>query len=155
MGKSSIGRRGFLGLAGGTALGVASTAAIGPLAGSANAAMGVAAPDTPSPKLGLQLYSVRDKVSGNGTAIGFAAVFEELARIGFKELEFAGYTQGAVGPITPAQIKSLMDANGLNGIGSHISWNALTNPAQNDAQFAIAKELALPYIGTANDFPGT
>src|SRR5438105_1101881 len=43
----------------------------------------------PSDRLGIQLYSVRDQID----SIGFAKVFEVLAKIGYKQVEFAGYTQ--------------------------------------------------------------
>src|SRR5689334_14666750 len=51
-----------------------------------------ATPLLPADRIGIQLYSVRDQID----AIGFARVFETLARIGYKQVEFAGYTQ-AVG----------------------------------------------------------
>ncbi|NHC47539.1 sugar phosphate isomerase/epimerase family protein [Motilibacter aurantiacus] len=149
---SKLNRRNFLGLAGASAIGVAATPLLG--AGTANAAMSVSKLNTPSQSIGLQLYSVRNLISGTG-AVGFAATFEELARIGFNEVEFAGYTQGNVGAITTAQIKGLLDGNGLKAIGSHISWNNLTNPSLNTLEFERAVELGMPFIGTANDFPGT
>src|SRR5687767_13065056 len=49
----------------------------------------------PRGRIGIQLYTVRDQVS----SIGFAEVFRRLAAMGYKEIEFAGYTQGT-GPIT-------------------------------------------------------
>ncbi len=43
----------------------------------------------PVNRIGIQLFTVRDKVS----SLGFRAVFEELANIGYSEIEFAGYTR--------------------------------------------------------------
>ncbi|MGH2712221.1 MAG: sugar phosphate isomerase/epimerase family protein [Actinomycetota bacterium] len=71
----------------------------------------------PEERIGIQLYTVRDRIS----SLGFAKVFETLAATGFKEVEFAGYTQGSVGPITVQQIRQLMDDNGLRAVGSHAS----------------------------------
>ena len=93
----------------------------------------------PPDRIGIQLYTVRDRVS----SIGFAKVFEALAGIGYKGIEFAGYTQGSVGPITLEQIRSLLDANGLKGIGSHVSPSD-----QNIGRLLDEAEiLGLPYIG--------
>jgi sugar phosphate isomerase/epimerase len=143
-------RRGFLGVAAGAGIGVATASMIGPMAGTANAAMSVAAPGRASNNLGLQLFSVRSAVS----SLGFRAVFEELARIGFTEVEFAGYTQGNVGPITVQEIRQLLDDNGLKAIGSHIGLNNLLNAGQREVEFERARVLGMPFIGTASNFPG-
>ncbi|GAA5041235.1 sugar phosphate isomerase/epimerase [Thermocatellispora tengchongensis] len=105
----------------------------------------------PRDRLGIQLFTIRDQVAG----AGFAAVFAELERIGYKEVEFAGYTQGSVGPITIAQIKQLLDDHGLRGVGSHVGYHS-SNP--NAVTFATnltrvldeAQALGLPHIGTAS-----
>ncbi|MEV6108529.1 sugar phosphate isomerase/epimerase [Streptomyces sp. NPDC051940] len=142
----AINRRRFLGVAAGT------TAAA--LAGVGAAATPAAAADTwtvPRGRLGIQLYTLRDKVS----TIGFAPVFEALADYGYNEIEFAGYTQGSAGAITLAQLKQLVSDAGMEGIGSHVGYSS-TNPAAytfatqlekvlDDAQF-----LGLPHIGTAS-----
>src|SRR3954454_2906956 len=132
---SKIDRRGFLGLAGASAIRVAAS----PLLGSriANAALDVAAPDVPLTPLGIQLYTVRDKVS----SLGFRVVFEELARMGYKEVEFAGYTQSTsiLGrQITIAEIRQALDDFGLKAIGSHIGAAALVDPALRDQSFRDA-----------------
>jgi sugar phosphate isomerase/epimerase len=153
MAQSKLTRRGFIGAAAASGIGVATASTFGPLAGTANAAMGVAGPDTPSSAIGLQLYSVRNLVS----SLGFRAVFEELARLGFKEVEFAGYTQSTsiLGrQITPEEILQLLKDNGLKAIGSHIGLNNLLNVGQREREFETAKILEMPYIGTASDFPG-
>ena len=59
-------------------------------------------PVLPPGRLGIQLYTLRDKVS----TLGFAPVFAELERYGYDEVEFAGYTQGSAGPITLAQLQA-------------------------------------------------
>lgn len=93
----------------------------------------------PINRIGIQLFTVRDKVS----SLGFRAVFEELANIGYSEIEFAGYTQGQVGAITPAQIRQLLDDNGLRAVGSHTTLNA----GNIDQQLEIAHTLGLPHLG--------
>src|ERR1700682_1389930 len=63
---------------------------------AARASGGAPPPEVlPPDRIGIQLYSVRDQID----SVGFAKVFEVLAKIGYKKVEFAGYTQ-AVGPIT-------------------------------------------------------
>lgn len=151
----NLNRRGFIGVAGGAA----ATALLGSI-GSASAAAasetGAADDDrsgklVPPGRLGIQLFTVRDKVS----SLGFAAVFEELARDGYAEVEFAGYTQGSVGAITVPQIKGLLDDNGLTGIGSHVGYfsnnpDAYTFATKLTQVLDDAEALSLPYIGTAS-----
>ncbi len=142
MAKNSIDRRALLrGLA-------ASTVAVS--AASLAKALPAAADDAvssgrliPKGHIGLQLYSVRDKVS----QLGFGPVFEELSRIGYTEVEFAGYTQDAAGPITPEQIRRLLDDNGLKAVGSH---RGLGDFASNmERELDIAQTLGMPALGTA------
>jgi sugar phosphate isomerase/epimerase len=99
----------------------------------------------PRNRLGIQLFTVRDQVA----AVGFDAVFRELARQGYAEVEFAGYTQGAaLPPITVPEIRRLLDRYGLRGIGSHIG---LTQFRDNLTQVLDdAHTLGLSHIGTAN-----
>ncbi|MEP7764333.1 sugar phosphate isomerase/epimerase [Sanguibacter sp. 25GB23B1] len=124
-------------------------AALGPSASAAGLAQ-AAAPTSgrnrlvPVNRIGIQLYSIRDKVS----SLGFRAVFEELANIGYSEVEFAGYTQGQVGAITPQEIRQLLDDNGLRAVGSHVGLNALRTDLAR--QIEIANILGMPHVGTAN-----
>jgi sugar phosphate isomerase/epimerase len=145
----ALNRRGFIGVAGGAT----ATALLGAFGGPAAAsdARGRKAPLIPSGRLGIQMFTVRDKVS----SLGFAAVFEELARDGYAEVEFAGYTQGSVGPITVPQIRRLLRDNGLKGIGSHVGYfsndpNAYTFATKLTQVLDDAETLGLPYIGTAS-----
>jgi len=147
MSKSS--RRGFLKALAGTTVAVSmatlTTGALAQAGTRAAPAPGVLPGRTrlvPPSKIGIQLYTIRDKVS----SLGFRAVFEELSRIGYSEVEFAGYTQGT-GAITPAQIRTLLDDFGLKALGSHVGRNdLLTNT---NAQLDIAQTLGMPYVGTA------
>lgn len=102
--------------------------------------------------LGIQLYSLRDKVN----SLGFAKVFEELERFGYDEIEYAGYTQGNAGAITIPQLRKLARDHGLRPIGSHVNYADDNNPnaysfAQNlEKVLDDAQALGLDHIGTAS-----
>ncbi|MGW0337672.1 sugar phosphate isomerase/epimerase family protein, partial [Streptomyces sp. NPDC003011] len=107
-------------------------------------------PVLPPGRLGIQLYSLRDKVS----TLGFAPVFAELAKYGYDEVEFAGYTQGSAGPITLAQLRRLARNHDLNPIGSHVGYyssdpNAYTFAQNLTKVLDDAQALGLKHIGTA------
>jgi len=94
----------------------------------------------------LQLYSVRTPIA----EVGFAKVLEAVAEIGFKQVEFAGYTQGSSPEITVKELRALLDANGLVGVGSHVS------PSDDASMQAIlddAEVLGLPQVGVAMLIP--
>jgi sugar phosphate isomerase/epimerase len=147
-------RRGMLGVAAGATaaalLGAAASPATAATAADTSAA-GRGRPVLPPGRLGIQLYSLRDKVS----TLGFAPVFAELAKYGYDEVEFAGYTQGSAGPITLAQLKRLARNHGLNPIGSHVGYYADDPNAYTFAQNLTkvlddAQALGLKHIGTAS-----
>ncbi|BDH05743.1 sugar phosphate isomerase/epimerase family protein [Streptomyces seoulensis] len=147
-------RRGMLGVAAGAtaaallgASGPASAATTSPVA----ATTGRGRPVLPPGRLGIQLYSLRDKV---GT-LGFAPVFAELEKYGYDEIEFAGYTQGSAGPITLAALKRLARDHGLTPIGSHVGYysddpGAYTFAQNLDRVLDDAQALGLKHIGTAS-----
>ena len=106
---------------------------------------------------GIILFTVRDVVSrapnpATGVNGGFRYVFEQLAAMGYRQVEFAGYTQSTsiLGrQITPAEIRQLLDDNGLVANGSHISFN-FSNPDSFKAQLDIAETLGMAHLGTAS-----
>jgi sugar phosphate isomerase/epimerase len=135
----------------GTGAGVAAAAAISAKApaifgshqakASGTAARAVGGPNIlPPDRIGIQLYSVRDQVAN----VGFAQVLSTLAQIGYKNVEFAGYTQGTTPEVTVATLRQLLDANGLKAIGSHVSPSSDASMQQilDDAQV-----LGLPQVG--------
>lgn len=137
MGRDSgLDRRAFIGLA--------ATTLVGTWAAPALADGGAVL--IPPSRLGIQLFTIRDKVS----SLGFAAVFAELQRIGYHEIEFAGY-----GTTAPADLRQLLSDHDLRGIGSHIGYFS-NNPAA--ITFATnltrvlddAQAIGLPHIGTAS-----
>ncbi|MEC4020705.1 sugar phosphate isomerase/epimerase family protein [Streptomyces sp. H27-D2] len=155
----TLARRRFLGVAAGTtAAALVGSAAAAP-AGAAEASRsgdhgghgGHGRPVLPPNRLGIQLYTLRDQVA----KIGFARVFKELERYGYDEVEFAGYTQGAAGPITLRQLKRLTRDHGLRGVGSHVGYysddpNAYTFAQNLTKVLDDAQALGLPHIGTAS-----
>ncbi|WDZ84721.1 sugar phosphate isomerase/epimerase family protein [Micromonospora cathayae] len=144
----------------GTAAGVAGAAALGAtgISGTASAANGVLVPPG---KRGIILYSVRDRISAvpddSGVPYGFERVLGRLAEIGYKEIEFAGYNQNTsiLGrQITAAEIRKILDDNGLRANGSHASVPSTITPttlAAFEAQLDIAATLGMNYIGTGSD----
>jgi len=153
--RTDVNRRNFLRLAGGTvAVGAATLAGAG-LAGTAAASTLAPAAETaaatagrgrvlvPAGHIGIQLYSIRDKVS----SLGFRTVFERLADMGYAEVEFAGYTQGQVGAITPEEIRQLLDDNGLRAVGSHRGIADFANNMERELD--IAEILGMEHVGTA------
>jgi sugar phosphate isomerase/epimerase len=142
--QMTMSRRGLLGAGAGAAAGLALARG----AGAAQAATGDGFSGSgilPSERIGLQLYSVRDRIS----SIGFAPVLEAVAEIGFKLVEFAGYTQGT-GAITPAQIRDLLAANGLKAIGSHVSPS---DDASMQQVLDDAQTIGIPNVGISFEVP--
>ncbi|WP_127356075.1 sugar phosphate isomerase/epimerase family protein [Actinacidiphila soli] len=155
MGQShrDFNRRGFLQAAAGAtvAVGAVSLAGAMPAAAAGPATEGERGGRSrltiPKDAIGIQLYSVRDKVAH----LGFRLVFEELSRMGYQEVEFAGYTQDTsiLGrQITIPEIRQLLNDNGLRAIGSHVGIGNLRNGLQQELD--NAQILGMPHIGTPN-----
>jgi sugar phosphate isomerase/epimerase len=158
-GSGRLSRRRFLSASAGAAASAAAISLI-PAAAYADANKG-GKKDRGDPTVlpshrGIILYTVRDVVSRapdptNGLGGGFRYVFEQLAGMGYKQVEFAGYTQSTdiLGrQITPAEIRQLLDDNGLVANGSHIGLN-FSDPASFQAQLDVAETLGMAHLGTA------
>ena len=80
-------------------------------------------------KIGIQLYSVR-----NLFAVDPERVLAALAKIGYAEVEYAGY-----GKATPAEAKAMLARTGLSAPSAHIDLDTITNnwPAALDAAHPI------------------
>jgi len=95
---------------------------------------------TPSPRaaklqrIGMELYTVRSL-----TAKDLAGTLAQLAKIGYKEVEFAGY-QGH----TAADVRAMLDQNGLTAPSAHIDLPKIETEA--DATFADAKVVGHRWI---------
>ncbi|MEV7681274.1 sugar phosphate isomerase/epimerase [Streptomyces sp. NPDC088341] len=141
----SFDRRDFLRATVGTTVAIAAASVTGATAATASAA--TSGLSIPKDRIGIQLYSIRDKV----TALGFGVVLPELARIGYREIEFAGYTQNTsiLGrQITLTEIRELLDDNGLRAVGSHVGIGNLRGNLQGELD--AAQILGMPHLGTAN-----
>src|SRR5262245_60154914 len=109
-------RRGFLG----TAAGVAGAAAAITVLPSVPAFADTNGVTVEPGKRGIQLFTVRDVISrapnaATGVDGGFKYVFEQLAAMGYTQVEFAGYNQRASilrRRVTAADISQLRHANG-------------------------------------------
>jgi sugar phosphate isomerase/epimerase len=148
--KHKISRRGFVGAAGGAA----AAAGLGPWVSAASGG-GRRGGDRllPRSRIGIQLYTVRDQVA----SLGFEEVFRRLSRIGYREIEFAGYNaQGR--RWSNEELRRLLRRYGLRAVGSHVNYHS-TNPMAYSFTTMLeqvlddAEEIGMPYIGTASS-PG-
>lgn len=156
MNDTGLTRRGLLGagvgLAAGAAVGtdVAAAATVRHRSGVQSGRQPSHAPSPqtllPSDRLGIQLYTVRDEIA----KVGFGHVFERLAEIGFRHVEFAGLTEG-VKPVRPNTIRKLLAMNGLIGLGN-ATLNT-SNPPVSDATFGrmldAAETIGLPAVSVS------
>jgi sugar phosphate isomerase/epimerase len=77
--------------------------------------LGFAAGDHKIERVGVQLYTVRDLMKED-----FDGTIAKVAKIGYKEVEFAGYF-GRTG----AQVRAACDKNGLTAISTHVQYDEL------------------------------
>jgi sugar phosphate isomerase/epimerase len=150
--KTKLNRRGFVG----AATGAAAAASLGPWTPIASGGGGRGRRGgrlLPRNNIGIQLFTVRDQVA----SLGFEEVFRRLSRIGYREIEFAGYNaQGR--RWSNQELRRLLRRYGLRGIGSHVNYHS-NNPTaysfttQLEQVLDDAEEIGLPYIGTASS-PG-
>nr|BFE71595.1 hypothetical protein GCM10020092_048960 [Actinoplanes digitatis] len=117
-----------------------------------------AEPLIPARRRGIMLYSVRDRIAAapddSGVPYGFARVLARVAELGYREVEFFGYDQSTeiLGrQITPAEIRRILDDNGLAANGAHIR----IDPGTFERQLDIAQTLGMPNIGTGRDPTGS
>jgi sugar phosphate isomerase/epimerase len=90
-------------------------------------------------KVGLQLYTVRSVMKED-----FEGKLAEVAEIGYKEVEFAGYDKH-----TPQEVRAMLDRHGLTGPSAHVDYKSLGDkwPSVLDAAHVIGhKYLVNPYI---------
>ena len=84
-------------------------------------------------KVGLQLYTVRDKMKDD-----FEGTLARVAEIGYKEVEFAGYFGH-----TPTDVKAILDRHGLSAPSTHI---ALAGEDAWQTSLETAKAIGHEYI---------
>ena len=157
---NNLTRRRFIG----ASVGAAGAVALG--TGFTTAARGGSGLLVPPGKRSIILFTVRDRISAapdtTGVPYGFAQVLERLSEIGYHGIEFAGYNQNTqiLGrQITPAEIRTILDDNGLVAVGSHgnIREHTITDAtlAAFDAYMDTAQTLGQKYIGTGGDPTGS
>jgi len=84
--------------------------------------------------IGIQLYSLRQEMADD-----FEGTLEQLAAIGFREMEFAGYHGKS-----PAQVRNILDGFGLTSPAAHIQLNAIREDL--DREIEIAATIGQQYI---------
>lgn len=85
-------------------------------------------------RIGMELYTVRSL-----TAKDLADTLAQLAKIGYKEVEFAGY-QGH----SATEVRAMLDQNGLTAPSAHIDLEKIETEAE--ATFADAKTVGHVWI---------
>jgi sugar phosphate isomerase/epimerase len=93
-------------------------------------------------RIGIQLYSVRGPA-----ATDLGAVLEQLAKIGYKEVELAGLYNH-----TAAEVRDMLKQNGLAAPSAHIPLDAIASSP--DKTFADAHTLGLQWITAPVPPPG-
>jgi sugar phosphate isomerase/epimerase len=66
--------------------------------------------------MGLQIYSLRDMVN----SAGIQAVLEAVSKIGYKTLEAAGYSDGKIYGLVPADLRKRANDLGMKFTSSHL-----------------------------------
>lgn len=156
--STSQDRRSFLAALGGVALAASGISALACATSPAKASGSTSAGTSPDVSsgagvslgpIGVQLYTVRDEMKRD-----VAATLARIARIGYKEVEFAGYFDRS-----PAEIRALLVANGLTAPSAHIPLEILSSDPAGTA--AAAKVIGHEYVvvpwldpGARNDWHG-
>jgi sugar phosphate isomerase/epimerase len=68
-------------------------------------------------RVGLQLYTVRDQMKSD-----FEGTIAQVAKIGYKEVEFAGYFGHA-----PKDVRAMLDRDGLTSPSEHVGYDIVEN----------------------------
>lgn len=113
------------------------TVALTPGAASSN---GVRAVRPAVNGIGLQLYTVADQIRAD-----FDGTLEKVAQIGYKQVEFAGYSNK-----TPEQVRAVLDRLQLKSPSSHIGMDILRRDLEGQMQLAqtIGHEyITIPSLG--------
>ncbi|MEQ8313274.1 MAG: sugar phosphate isomerase/epimerase [Gammaproteobacteria bacterium] len=85
-------------------------------------------------RIGIQLYSLRQEMAAD-----FEGTLEQLAEIGFTEMEFAGYHGRS-----PAEVRRILDGFGLTSPAAHVSLDAIRQDL--DREIEIAATIGQQYI---------
>lgn len=85
-------------------------------------------------KIGVQLYTVRDLMKAD-----FAGTLEKVAKVGYQEVEFAGYFDNK-----PEDVRKLLDGLGLTAPAVHVGIDLLRDKLE--ATLETAKIIGHQYI---------
>ena len=88
-------------------------------------------------EIGLQLYTVRDKISND-----LAGTLKEVSRIGYSYLEAAGYSDGKFYGLPPREFRIMAEDLGMRLVSSHVAFN----PEQASQVIDAHLELGVPYV---------
>lgn len=92
-------------------------------------------------KIGLELYTVRDLLGKD-----FEGTLAKVAKIGYKEVEFAGYLNDLSNlKPAPKRAREILDADGLTAPSGHVAYNILA-PDNWPKAIEISKVLGHEYI---------
>src|SRR5687768_1212541 len=92
--------------------------------------------------IGFQTWSVKEELAGD-----FEGTLKKMSGLGYKLLEMCshkGYENAGFGPLlkmTTAEMRNIIEGNGLSCPSSHFGLNELTDHL--DDRIAFAKELGL------------
>ena len=95
-----------------------------------------AASQTPGKHIGLQLYSLRDDVKD----LGIQKVLEIVAQMGYTHLETAGYSDGKIYNLPPAEFKKMVDDLGMRATSAHLGHDLSDNRNEDMAWWNKAVE---------------
>ena len=132
-------RRSFLGSIAASAAalavaGCASSSAAGTAGTAPSTGTASRLPSGLADRIGVQLYSVRDRLEKD-----FVGTLEGIAKIGYKEVEFAGYYNQS-----PDAVRTLLDRLGLRAPSSHVMLDAIAKDLA--GQVKIAKTIGHEYL---------
>jgi len=148
---TSLNRRRFIGAAIGTGA-VAATAGSWTPAASADSGTGNRSRGVPNSRIGIQLYTMREKMGGDANRANVRRVLNRLDAYGYSEVELAGYAG-----FTAQQFRALLDNAGLNAVSGHDGVNIDPNNTtwQSDYEQTLenANVMGQQYTGLAW-FPG-
>src|SRR5687768_9343549 len=91
-------------------------------------------------RVGIQLYSLRDDARGD-----LERTVADIAAIGYKDVELLGSMNNF--GMAPAQLRAVLDRNGLRAPSTHVSGNALDDL---DRQLDDARTLGHEYLTVAS-----
>ncbi|MDR2653361.1 MAG: sugar phosphate isomerase/epimerase [Prevotellaceae bacterium] len=92
------------------------TAALAVAGGFALPSLLTACGEKSAKHIGLQLYSLRDDIND----IGIQKVLEAVAKMGYVNLETAGYNDGKIYGLNPAEFKKIVDGLGMKVTSAHL-----------------------------------